>query len=689
MPDTIDQQLDLIRRTRRCRPEVRAAAAKLAHLRPEEYAELVRELIRTGEDTALGIVCNLCAVNGVRLEPDLAAKALRVIEPITDFGPLFRVQNKAAIAPLLKAAQDEELSIERQVYAALIAAEMSVLHKADPQPAQRVLHILEHDYSMNPMLEGMLGGALDLLQTSGADVEPETLLSQVDIMKLLPQQRPPVVIGDGHTVRRPIPKIGRNEPCPCGSGKKYKKCCLDKEPELLRDASPYAGLTMSQVRSSPQLVDDADFIESMRAYELKKLDPASLNPDQLLAAYRRAELFGLRELAFDMLLELEQRPDAHDFDKGHFVDLLESAMEAGHIELAKKIRAHVPSEIMAEPELTQLRFDLLENKQYLHELESLLCQEMTCDDTDLPDSPLLALSYGFEKTFPALSIVLARAYISANPDRMFDIQTLLKTVRRARAEIGIEAWEDPIEDYVEWSFARDLEEFREADRSEKLSKLIKDAEAARDETRAKEKELRQKEVELRSLSDHLEKQSKRTSPSPAPAPDSTPPVLPTAAEKETIQRLRQRIDRLKGEISAQQQIRRDLREELRMEREISHKRKEADQTETEPVGGERMADAEPAGRKILIPQYSTDFCRACEAVPPPVAAKALKSVTEFAAADETAWRRTRPIKRIDQCYRIRIGKNYRALIRWIPDKKIEALDLIPRKALETWIRNNC
>jgi len=22
------------------------------------------------------------------------------------------------------------------------------------------------------------------------------------------------------------PKVGRNEPCPCGSGKKYKKCCL-------------------------------------------------------------------------------------------------------------------------------------------------------------------------------------------------------------------------------------------------------------------------------------------------------------------------------------------------------------------------------------------------------------------------------------------------------------------------------
>ena len=27
------------------------------------------------------------------------------------------------------------------------------------------------------------------------------------------------------TIRREGKKIGRNEPCPCGSGKKYKKCC--------------------------------------------------------------------------------------------------------------------------------------------------------------------------------------------------------------------------------------------------------------------------------------------------------------------------------------------------------------------------------------------------------------------------------------------------------------------------------
>jgi hypothetical protein len=34
------------------------------------------------------------------------------------------------------------------------------------------------------------------------------------------------------TMMRKGPKIGRNDPCPCGSGKKYKKCCLANE-ELL------------------------------------------------------------------------------------------------------------------------------------------------------------------------------------------------------------------------------------------------------------------------------------------------------------------------------------------------------------------------------------------------------------------------------------------------------------------------
>ena len=33
-------------------------------------------------------------------------------------------------------------------------------------------------------------------------------------------------------------KIGRNDPCPCGSGKKYKRCCEKKEAELRQRELP-------------------------------------------------------------------------------------------------------------------------------------------------------------------------------------------------------------------------------------------------------------------------------------------------------------------------------------------------------------------------------------------------------------------------------------------------------------------
>jgi SWIM/SEC-C metal-binding protein len=47
--------------------------------------------------------------------------------------------------------------------------------------------------------------------------EPEDI---TDVERAL-IKRKPIVVG---------PKIGRNEPCPCGSGKKFKKCCEGSQP---------------------------------------------------------------------------------------------------------------------------------------------------------------------------------------------------------------------------------------------------------------------------------------------------------------------------------------------------------------------------------------------------------------------------------------------------------------------------
>lgn len=45
--------------------------------------------------------------------------------------------------------------------------------------------------------------------------------AKAEITKLKPA--PKVAAGVG-TLRRRRPKVGRNEPCPCGSGTKYKRC---------------------------------------------------------------------------------------------------------------------------------------------------------------------------------------------------------------------------------------------------------------------------------------------------------------------------------------------------------------------------------------------------------------------------------------------------------------------------------
>lgn len=37
-------------------------------------------------------------------------------------------------------------------------------------------------------------------------------------------------------------KIGRNSPCPCGSGKKFKRCCLEKETKIKFNTIPIENL---------------------------------------------------------------------------------------------------------------------------------------------------------------------------------------------------------------------------------------------------------------------------------------------------------------------------------------------------------------------------------------------------------------------------------------------------------------
>ena len=65
-------------------------------------------------------------------------------------------------------------------------------------------------------------GALALLRRAGVDHDDELLHEVV-----------------GYATVRPKPSAGRNDPCPCGSGRKYKACHLGRERVALADRGPW------------------------------------------------------------------------------------------------------------------------------------------------------------------------------------------------------------------------------------------------------------------------------------------------------------------------------------------------------------------------------------------------------------------------------------------------------------------
>jgi hypothetical protein len=88
---------------------------------------------------------------------------------------------------------------------------------------------------------GSAGEMLQILRDAGCDMTNEHDLQ----MGMVSCSAALLVSGQGHTNKRasrPAEKsnAGRNDPCPCGSGKKYKKCCLDKNRALSIDSHPVA-----------------------------------------------------------------------------------------------------------------------------------------------------------------------------------------------------------------------------------------------------------------------------------------------------------------------------------------------------------------------------------------------------------------------------------------------------------------
>ena len=120
---------------------------------------------------------------------------------------------------------------------------------------------------------------------------------------------------------------GRNDPCPCGSGKKYKKCCLPKDEAAAAAARPPPPPPAPKPRMPWRIVDREDPLDQERERITDLVNDDRLDEAEAAAAalhrdhpeaYHGLELLGFvseargdnkRAAAYYRQTALRRRPD--------------------------------------------------------------------------------------------------------------------------------------------------------------------------------------------------------------------------------------------------------------------------------------------------------------------------------------------------------------------------------------------
>ncbi len=106
-----------------------------------------------------------------------------------------------------------------------------------------------------------------------------------------------------------MPKTGRNDPCPCGSGKKYKHCCLEKDRAVeLQAAVAQRGALQAQMAN--QAAERRDHLQSLAGLrQAQALDAASNAVVDLVHA---GQLDQAEQAARELLVRYPEVHDGYD-----------------------------------------------------------------------------------------------------------------------------------------------------------------------------------------------------------------------------------------------------------------------------------------------------------------------------------------------------------------------------------------
>ncbi len=670
-------------------PLARDPIAALAEAAPAEgLIEALERALHEGRSRAATVLAFAAGVAGAKVPAPLVIRLAPDLEDMDLLPQILALVEGDRVAALLDLVATDRLSWEREATVLYFAARL--LDGAEP-PARltaRLRSLLREPMSHSaaiaagmaalllndPDVNAVAGNTITLglyATAKGLDGLLWELFSRPLLDSLPEQELPPA--RSGFTVLRTEPKVGRNDPCPCGSGRKYKKCCAGKEtaPPVRRSlVEQFQEIGPRAPRVRQQL------FETMRPAELERLDPAELTALQGIQALRKLALHHRWEAAERFMENLATRPNVpHDArPEEHRVELADMALNAGQLELAERQMA------LADPApREQMVFDARialarKSPDALERLEAALRDGHAHDPSLVVDFAAALLRHS-----PALGILAARGAMSA--DRLLDAETLLHEIGRARDTLGLpahEPWEEVLELLLEARSGPGEGEQRDAEIHELQTKLRVAADRARrlgDELSRRERELEAVSGERRQLAAAVEARQDR---------DDRQRVAELEEER---RRLRTKIEGLKGEVAEGAAQRAQLRHELaRSADERSRNARAAAPPEPdEPLTDDAEGDAvESRPRRILIPHYATAASRSLAAVPARVAADALQEAARLAGGDAHAWGGAKHMRRAHDVLSVRIGRAWRLLFR-LSDDRLEVLDLIHRRDLDNTI----
>lgn len=476
------------------------------------------------------------------------------------------------------------------------------------------------------------------------------------------------VVASGFTAHRAAPKVGRNDPCPCGSGKKYKKCHFGKGDDAA--LSPRAGLTIREYRVRlHELCGPAELARQHPA-DLARLPFDALSPEQAEACLGVFLDCERMDEAVALMDVLAPKIDAKKADELRTV-LVEFAHEYGMNELVEDQLAKVGDDAVL-PEYLGLGRALRSGDAAHLELLEVVSQAHFVE----AGPPPLDVAYELLDLYPALGILVARGCL--DPKHEEASLRLLDEIEHARDALGAPPddpyWAVMDRMVMEMRLERASDAEKIALRGE-LELLRAEAQDARARAHVLSRELNQKEDALGELESRA-----RNAEARAGAARATKDEAAAKKEAEEAQRLRKKIRELQSTIREGQAERADLR---RRTDELASAQASAAVTEKpEETGADEDAGAAIGPHGLRVPVWSDKALSSLEKLPKNIVASAIAASGALGAGRPEAWRHAKQLEGLHGLCSARVGIHHRVLFRVERDGLLDVDEVITREDLD-------